>query len=99
MNAGGWQPGKSLAQIEKESILAAYQFYGHNKEMTARALGISTKTIYNKIEQYEGRISESQNEVQDESQEQLQAGAGQRLEPSTEVPQKRSVSLRKRKEV
>jgi hypothetical protein len=59
-----WQPGLSLAEIEKMVIQKALRFYQGNKEQTARALGVSTKTIYNKVEFYEGRAKSADEEVE-----------------------------------
>lgn len=47
-----WQPGMTLADMEKMTILAALRFYRGNKTQTAEALGITSKTVYNKIEAY-----------------------------------------------
>ncbi len=47
-----WQPGMTLASVEKQAILQAYRFYRSNKTATAQALGVSVKTIENKLNQY-----------------------------------------------
>ncbi len=44
--------GLSLDQVEKEYILASLQRNGGNKARTAEALGISEKTLYNKLNRY-----------------------------------------------
>lgn len=44
--------GISLAQAEQTLILATLQHYGRQKERTAAALGISLKTLYNRLKQY-----------------------------------------------
>ena len=49
---GIWQQGMTLKSIERDVIIDAYRFFDCNKEATARALGISTKGLYNKIEAY-----------------------------------------------
>lgn len=55
-----WQPGITLEEIEKEVILKALQFYHGNKTHTANALGISIRTIQNKLAQYsEGKDDKS----------------------------------------
>lgn len=41
--------GKTLAEIEKLAILATLEFCDGNKALTARTLGISEKSIYNKM--------------------------------------------------
>ena len=49
-----WQPGITLEEIEKEVILKALSFYHGNKTHTAHALGISIRTIQNKLAIYNG---------------------------------------------
>jgi hypothetical protein len=48
-----WTPGVTLEAIEKQVIKAAYAFYKGNAAQTAIALGVSDKTIRNKLEEYE----------------------------------------------
>jgi DNA-binding NtrC family response regulator len=48
--AGG---GKSLADVEMEYILQVYAKNNMNKQATATELGISLKTLYNKLHKYE----------------------------------------------
>lgn len=47
-----WQPGMTLADMEKCVILRAIVHYSHNKARTAKALGISINTLKNKLEAY-----------------------------------------------
>ena len=44
--------GISLAEAEHQLILATLEHYGRQKERTAAALGISLKTLYNRLKQY-----------------------------------------------
>jgi two-component system, NtrC family, response regulator AtoC len=44
--------GTSLAEIEKRVILATLEHFGHQKERTAAALGVSLKTLYNRLKEY-----------------------------------------------
>jgi DNA-binding NtrC family response regulator len=44
--------GISLAEAEQKIILATLEHYGRQKERTAAALGISLKTLYNRLKQY-----------------------------------------------
>jgi DNA-binding NtrC family response regulator len=44
--------GEPLADIEKRVILATLEHFGHQKERTAAALGVSLKTLYNRLKQY-----------------------------------------------
>ena len=47
---GGYQlAGKTLEQIERDAIIATMEMLGGNKAKSARTLGISEKSIYNKI--------------------------------------------------
>ncbi|MCS7271402.1 MAG: sigma-54-dependent Fis family transcriptional regulator, partial [Gemmataceae bacterium] len=47
------QPAKSLADVEMEYILQVYAKNNYNKQATAAELGISLKTLYNKLHRYE----------------------------------------------
>jgi DNA-binding NtrC family response regulator len=44
--------GAPLADIEKKVILATLEHFGHQRERTAAALGVSLKTLYNRLKQY-----------------------------------------------
>jgi DNA-binding NtrC family response regulator len=44
---------KSLADVEMEYILQVYAKNNLNKQATATELGISLKTLYNKLHKYE----------------------------------------------
>jgi two-component system, NtrC family, response regulator AtoC len=44
--------GTPLAQIERQVILATLAHFGHQKERTAAALGVSLKTLYNRLKEY-----------------------------------------------
>jgi DNA-binding NtrC family response regulator len=45
----------TLESIERQAIYAALARHDENKTLAARQLGISVKTIYNKLERYRGR--------------------------------------------
>jgi DNA-binding NtrC family response regulator len=47
--AGGVEP---LHEVERRAILGALQSFSHNKTHAARALGISLKTLHNKLKVY-----------------------------------------------
>ncbi len=47
-----WQPGETIEQLEERVIGTAVELAGGNKEKAAKALGISTQTIYNHLERY-----------------------------------------------
>ncbi len=44
--------GTSLAEIERVVTLATLEHYGRHKERTATALGVSLKTLYNRLREY-----------------------------------------------
>jgi DNA-binding NtrC family response regulator len=44
--------GTSLAQAERALILATLRHHQHHKERTAAVLGISLKTLYNRLKEY-----------------------------------------------
>ena len=53
----GFLPGTSLADAEQQLILRTLQHFDNHKERTAAALGISLKTLYNKLKGYEASES------------------------------------------
>lgn len=48
----GWSPGRTLDQIEKNVILDALKYHQGNRTHTAKALGISIRTLRNKLADY-----------------------------------------------
>ena len=44
--------GTPLADMERQLILATLEHFGHQKERTAAALGVSLKTLYNRLKDY-----------------------------------------------
>jgi DNA-binding NtrC family response regulator len=46
-------PGKTLSDVEMDYILQVYAKNNQNKQATAAELGISLKTLYNKLHRYE----------------------------------------------
>ena len=50
------QIGMSLAEAQREIILAMLEHFSGDKRETARALGISLKTLYNRLESYQGGV-------------------------------------------
>jgi transcriptional regulator with PAS, ATPase and Fis domain len=47
-------PGTTLAETERHVILAALKRHGGNRKATASELGISLKTLYNRLKRYGG---------------------------------------------
>jgi len=46
------QPVRRLEEVEEEALRQALHHFGNNKTKAARALGVSLKTIYNKLKHY-----------------------------------------------
>ena len=44
--------GSTLEAVEKEMILRTIEFTRGNKTRAAETLGVSVKTLYNKLDQY-----------------------------------------------
>ncbi|MEO7115388.1 MAG: sigma 54-interacting transcriptional regulator, partial [Caldimonas sp.] len=44
--------GSTLAEVERQFTLATLEHFGRHKEKTAAALGISMKTLYNRLKEY-----------------------------------------------
>ncbi|MEJ8814487.1 sigma-54 dependent transcriptional regulator [Variovorax ureilyticus] len=44
--------GTPLSEVERQLILATFEYCGHHKERTAALLGISMKTLYNRLKEY-----------------------------------------------
>jgi two-component system, NtrC family, response regulator HydG len=53
--AGFQEPGRPLEEIEREVILGTLNAAGGNKSEAARRLGITRKTLHNKLKQYGDR--------------------------------------------
>lgn len=47
-----WQPGISLEEIERNTIISALKFYQGNRTHAAGALKIALRTLTNKITKY-----------------------------------------------
>lgn len=52
LDLSGWTPGRTLDQIEKNVILDALKYHSGNRTHTARSLGISIRTLRNKLADY-----------------------------------------------
>lgn len=51
--------GSSIAQAERQLILATFAHCGRNKERTAAVLGVSLKTLYNRLKEFSGEHAET----------------------------------------
>jgi two-component system response regulator FlrC len=50
--AKSWEPGRTLDDIERNVILEALKYHSGNRTHTAKALGISIRTLRNKLADY-----------------------------------------------
>lgn len=64
-----WVPGITLEEMEKQCILAAYRWYRSNKTQTSIALGISIRTLDNKLEKYESDNRKDEDRIESENLE------------------------------
>lgn len=48
-----WQPGLTLADMEKMVIMRAFDYFKSNKTQTAQSLGISIRTLDDRLEKYQ----------------------------------------------
>lgn len=74
-----WSPGMSLAELEKQAILKAYQHFKSNKSTTAASLGIAIRTLDKKLELYEKQKQEHQvrlDALEEKNQAQLLRARG-----------------------
>jgi DNA-binding NtrC family response regulator len=54
--------GTSMAEIERIVILKTLRHYNHHKERVAAVLGISLKTLYNRLKEYAAESGDARNE-------------------------------------
>lgn len=101
-----WQPGVTLADVEKQTIELALRYTQGNKVKAAHILGVSSRTIYNKLHSWGMMGQEEFNGLQ----EQAEAGeaeraagqgpeAGARVQPAPEVAPQRGLPVRKQKKI
>ena len=64
-----WSPGVKLEAVEKQVILKTLQFYKNNKTSAANALGISIRTIDNKLEKYSRQDKANQKAAESRQRE------------------------------
>lgn len=97
-----WQPGMTLESIEKDVILMALRFYQDNREHTANSLGISVRTLYNKLKEYgviDGRLEEETSGTKDDDKKISKAEQGLRVEPTDAVPTQQSLPVRESEKI
>ncbi len=73
-----WTPGMTLEQIEKDVIQKALEFYRYNKTTTAASLGISSRTLHNKLEIYEKQKAKEEEETKIRKQQDAESLKRQR---------------------
>jgi DNA-binding NtrC family response regulator len=49
------RPGVTVAEAERQLILETLTFVNNNKTRAAELLGVSLKTLHNKLKEYENR--------------------------------------------
>ncbi|HSG23223.1 MAG TPA: sigma-54 dependent transcriptional regulator [Azonexus sp.] len=59
--------GTTLAEAEYQLILATLQHFNNHKERTAAVLGVSLKTLYNRLKEYAGNKAGSAEAAMDEA--------------------------------
>lgn len=98
-----WQPGMTLAQVERVVILKAFQFYERNKTKTASALGISIRALYDKLLSYGGDTNGEPGPEEEKGQgnESHGAKASSRVDvqSTAQIPKEQPVSVPVGKEV
>jgi DNA-binding NtrC family response regulator len=57
-----WQPGITLDSIERDVIEKAMRFHEGNRQFTADSLGISIRTLQNKLKLYKEQDDEPRAE-------------------------------------
>lgn len=85
-----WTPGMTLEQIEKHVIQKAFIHYRENKTATAKALGISVRTLDTKLQQYaeEYQAQLAKDEIVRQKNEDFLARArGQVVPPKPAAPE------------
>lgn len=86
-----WQPGITLLDVERDTILKALAFYHGNKKQTAQAVGVSLRTLHTRLEEYK----KSGIEIRYYNADTLTETDKETLRAA----QKQDVSVRERKEV
>ena len=64
--------GKPLADIERWAIVETLKLTNGNREEAAKILGISPRTLYRRLDEYEGRLAA--NRRQPEASERVGSG-------------------------
>ena len=57
--------GRTMAEIEKEAILATLEASGRNRRKAAERLGIGLRTLQRKLKEYQGGAADSEDDLDD----------------------------------
>ena len=98
-----WYNGMTLDEMEQVIIMKSLQIHAGNKTKTAEALGISIRTIDNKLEKYEEQKREHTRRAEEKEkryeQHILRSQGRTEVEPTIETPAQHPVPVRQREEV
>lgn len=103
-----WQPGKTIAMVERDVIELALQYTRGNKTKAAALLDIAIRTLDNKLESYKESDLERDRAEQraDEASKLHQSkpviqtvDTRPGVEPYAQVPEESEVSVRQREKV
>lgn len=101
-----WQPGVKISDVEKQVIIAAMKFYKENKTTAAASLGISVKTLYNKLDEYKVEDEELQRRTERVKSHQQASflaiqsqNRGLSVQPTTQAPAELPMPMQQRKEI
>ena len=86
-----WQPGVTLAQLERAVIIKAFYFFNQNKTRAAEALGISYRAIRYKLDEY--GVSKNDEIDGENTDSRPHMESGEKLSSEREMP------MREREEV
>lgn len=102
-----WQPGQTLEMVERQVIKKALKFFHDHKTKTAEALGISLRTLQNKLDKYEEEDIES-SRIEQQAKERDEAflkacrakpETGSRVESVVTISEEQPMPVRERTEV
>jgi len=97
-----WHPGVHLKDIEKDIIEMAMKYFQGNKIKAAESLGISERTIYNKLKEYEVELqgkTEGAQRIEKNGSSEEATDPGTESKSDDELSAKRTLPLRKPEEV
>ena len=83
----GIEVGMSVAEVEKRLLLATLERLNGDKKQTAKVLGISLKTLYNRLNAYDNREASPPHTVDDRPEAGLSDPAESAARPARPAPQ------------